>query len=144
MAMQQARPSEEVEMREAHSRGALGIQPRVTGDTIPCRMTGVTLHGVVSLEAPSEPSPQRRRLMPCLSVLFLKCRGSSHIRNSAPLGPYSGTMTRALWKPWGGGAVSYERGNPVTSCRLLRAENARPRRPASVPMAAVLSSLKLQ
>ena len=26
----------------------LRIQPRVAGDTTPCRMTGVTLHGVVS------------------------------------------------------------------------------------------------
>ena len=25
------------------------------------------------------------------------------IRNSAPLGPYSRTMPRALWSPWGGG-----------------------------------------
>ena len=30
-------------------------------------------------------------------------RGTSLIRNSAPLGPYSGTMPRALWWPWGGG-----------------------------------------
>jgi len=30
-------------------------------------------------------------------------RGTSPIRNSAPLGPYSRTMPRALWKPEGGG-----------------------------------------
>jgi hypothetical protein len=36
-------------------------------------------------------------------------RGTSLIRNSLPLGPYSRTMHRAL----GGGAVSYERGSPV-------------------------------
>ena len=30
-------------------------------------------------------------------------RGTSHIRNSAPIGPYSRTMPRALWWPlWGG------------------------------------------
>ena len=29
-------------------------------------------------------------------------RGTSPIRNSAPLGPYSRTMPRALWKPGGG------------------------------------------
>ena len=39
-------------------------------------------------------------------------RGISLIRNSAPLGPYSRTMPRALWK-LGGGAVSYERGTPA-------------------------------
>ena len=45
-------------------------------------------------------------------------RGTSLIRNSASLGPYSRTMHRTLWKPWlGGGAVSYERGTPV--CRSL-------------------------
>ena len=31
------------------------------------------------------------------------CRGNSPIRNSAPLGPYSRTMPRALWNPKGGG-----------------------------------------
>ena len=30
-------------------------------------------------------------------------RGTSPIRNSAPLGPYSRTIPRTLWKPWGGG-----------------------------------------
>ena len=32
-----------------------------------------------------------------------------------PLGPYSGTVPRALGWSWGGGAVSYERGTPVAS-----------------------------
>jgi hypothetical protein len=40
-------------------------------------------------------------------------RSTSPIRNSAPLGPYSRTMPRALWKPQGGAGVSYERGTPV-------------------------------
>ena len=30
-------------------------------------------------------------------------RGTSLKRNSAPLGPYSRTMPRALWRSWGGG-----------------------------------------
>ena len=30
-------------------------------------------------------------------------KGASPVRNSAPLGPYSMTMLRALWKPWGWG-----------------------------------------
>ena len=41
-------------------------------------------------------------------------RGISPIRNSTPLGPYSRTMPRALWWPYEGGAVSYERGTPVS------------------------------
>ena len=41
-------------------------------------------------------------------------RGTSLIKNSAPLGPYSRTVPRALRWSWGGGAVSYERGTPVT------------------------------
>ena len=40
-------------------------------------------------------------------------RGTSLIRNIPPLGPYSRTMSRALWWSWGRGAVSYERGTPV-------------------------------
>ena len=31
------------------------------------------------------------------------CRGTSLIRNSPLVGPYSRTMSRALWWPWGGG-----------------------------------------
>ena len=41
------------------------------------------------------------------------CRGTSLIRNSAPLGLHSRTMPRTLWWSWVGGAVSYERGTPV-------------------------------
>ena len=41
-------------------------------------------------------------------------RGNSLIRSSTPLGPYRGTMHRALW--WSQGvAVSYERCTPVTA-----------------------------
>ena len=41
-------------------------------------------------------------------------RGSSLIRNRHPVGPYSRTMPRLLWRSWGWGAVSYERGSPVS------------------------------
>ena len=30
-------------------------------------------------------------------------RATSLIRNSAPLAPYNRTMSRALWRSWGGG-----------------------------------------
>ena len=39
--------------------------------------------------------------------------GTSIIRYSALLGPYSRTMYRALWWVLGGGSLSYERGTPV-------------------------------
>ena len=45
-------------------------------------------------------------------------RGTSLIRNRAPLGPYSSRMPRALWWSWGGGRF-YERGTPVGSCIFL-------------------------
>ena len=45
-------------------------------------------------------------------------RGTSLIRNSAPIGPYGRTMHRALWWVLGGGSLSYERGTPVEN-RLL-------------------------
>ena len=44
-------------------------------------------------------------------------RGTSLIRKRAPLGPYSGTMQRALRWSQRGGAVSFERGTPV-GCRV--------------------------
>jgi len=40
-------------------------------------------------------------------------RGTSLIRNTPLLGPYSRTIPRVLGWFWGGGAVSYERGTPV-------------------------------
>ena len=47
------------------------------------------------------------------------CRGTSLIRNCAPLVPYSRAVPRALW--WsqvGGGAVSYERGTKTVQKRF--------------------------
>jgi len=41
-------------------------------------------------------------------------RGTSLIRNCRAIGPCSRTMPRALSWSYGGGAVSYERGSPVT------------------------------
>jgi len=38
-----------------------------------------------------------------VSGVGLVYRGTSLIRNSAPLGPYSRNMPRALWWSWGGG-----------------------------------------
>ena len=40
-------------------------------------------------------------------------RGTSLIRNTPLLGPYSGIIPRVLWWSYGGWAVSYERGTPV-------------------------------
>jgi len=40
-------------------------------------------------------------------------RGTSLIRNTPLLGPYSRTIPRVLWWCQGGEAVSYERGAPV-------------------------------
>ena len=48
-------------------------------------------------------------------------RGTSLIRNSALLGPYSRTLHRALWWVLGGGSLSYERGSP---CILLEEDLA--------------------
>jgi hypothetical protein len=48
-------------------------------------------------------------------------RGTLLMRNRPPLGPYSGEMPRALWRPKGEGAVSYERGTPVLPVRPARA-----------------------
>ena len=42
-------------------------------------------------------------------------RGTSLIRNTPLLGPYSKTIPRGKWWSWGGGAVSHERGTPVDS-----------------------------
>ena len=47
------------------------------------------------------------------TVRGTECRGTSLIRNSDPLGPYSRTIPTALRWSWWGGAVSYERGTPV-------------------------------
>ena len=54
-------------------------------------------------------------------------RGTSVLRNNAPLGPYSRKMPGALWRPKGGGAVSYERGSPVEALGPARLEASGPR-----------------
>ena len=51
---------------------------------------------------------------------LLSYRGTSLIRNSALLGPYSWTMHRALWLFLGGHAVSYEGGTPVCSFTIAK------------------------
>ena len=48
---------------------------------------------------------------PC--VFLIQYRGTSLIRNSSVLGPYSRAVSRALWWPVGRGRGSYERGTPV-------------------------------
>ena len=40
-------------------------------------------------------------------------RGSSLITSTPPLGPHSRTKLGSYGGPWGGGAISYERGTPV-------------------------------
>ena len=47
--------------------------------------------------APPQASPTKA------SVATYGYRGTSLIRNCAPLGPYSRNMPRALWWSWGGG-----------------------------------------
>ena len=53
---------------------------------------------------------EKNRLLPAREMHY---RGTPLISKSLPVGHYSRTMPRALWWPWGGGAVSYERGTPV-------------------------------
>ena len=67
-------------------------------------------------------SIKSRRWRQCMSsqttgtgAMRVVYRGTSFIRNSAPLGPFSRTTQRALWWPYGGGGVSYEQGTPVPS-----------------------------
>ena len=45
-------------------------------------------------------------------------RGTSLIKHPPPLGLDGRLVPRALWWPWGVGAVSYERGTPVASTVL--------------------------
>ena len=53
-----------------------------------------------------ERARERAREIPVRPTLYTLwgacCRGTSLIRNSAPLGPYRRTMPRTLWKPYGG------------------------------------------
>ena len=52
-------------------------------------------------------SKERERSSPSVSILnqIGGTWGTSLIRNSAPLGPYSKTMPRALWGSYGGNGV---------------------------------------
>ena len=66
--------------------------------------------------------------MHAIPISHATYRGTSIIRNSAPLGPYERNMTKALWRLDGGGAASCERGTPVTTRRTnqdgsLRVDN---------------------
>ena len=45
-------------------------------------------------------------------------RVTSLMRNRHPVGPYRGTMPRLLWRSYGGGEVSYERGTPVEAIHI--------------------------
>ena len=53
-------------------------------------------------------------------------RGTSLIRNSAPLGPYHRTVPRPRWWFWGG-VVFYERGTPVGSTQWSTEVVSRPK-----------------
>jgi hypothetical protein len=80
-------------------------------------MIEVTLYPEASLPhavdpQPSTPRPPRSITKICIDAtspppIDATYRGTSLIRNSAPLGPYSRTMPRALWWSYGGGADSY-------------------------------------
>ena len=78
----------------------------------PHRLTFVTLPqsqqrdahaGTVGDPGPRPPPLQGR--YPC-DQDPLEYRGTSSIRNRAPVGPYSRAMPRALWWSWGGGSRS--------------------------------------
>ena len=49
---------------------------------------------------PRPAGPGRARF--AMTLEPLRYRGTSLIRNSAPLGPYSNNVPRALWRPYGG------------------------------------------
>ena len=52
----------------------------------------------------SQHPPPRGQLEPATATPKVRtCRGTSLLRNSAPLGPFSRTMPKAIWLPWGGG-----------------------------------------
>jgi hypothetical protein len=74
---------------------------------------------VVSLNARLESNNEEEKSPSTLDAQVLRCRptwwgdakpyrGSSLIRNSLPLGPYSRTMPRALWWSYSKGGCSYE------------------------------------
>jgi len=53
--------------------------------------------------APSRGGPMLFHLVPRRAY-----RGTSLIRNRHPVGPYSRTMPRLLWRSWGGGVLMSE------------------------------------
>jgi len=76
----------------------------------------------------SNPEPLPSGLIYTLKLKPKPCRGTSLIRDSLPIGPYSKAMPRALWWSYsratpralwwskgGGEAVSDERGNPASA-----------------------------
>ena len=60
-------------------------------------------------------SARRRRAFeaPCLSLPRHIYRGASLIRKCHHPGPYTRTMSRDIWWPYGWVRLSYEQGNPV-------------------------------
>ena len=83
----------------------LGCIPR-SGDTPPCRMTGVTLHGIVSPEAHTLVATRcdhfRRAERAALQGYL------AHKKPPPTLGPYGRPTPRVLRQSWGE-ALSYER-----------------------------------
>ena len=51
-------------------------------------------------------------------------RGTSLIRNTPLLGPYSRTIPGVLWWSWGGGAVSCERDTPVVDVTVVKSRRS--------------------
>ena len=99
---------------------SLGIQPRVgSGDTNPCRMTGVTLHSRIRspytglypqtfLPPPPALSQCNSRTkipppLPPLAHRTVDYRGTSFTGKRTSLGPYRRPMPRVLGGSWGGG-----------------------------------------
>ena len=97
----------------------------ITGDAPPgCRLLkNLPLWVYVTLEPRClgskgtypQPSPiQSHRSVARLNRGY---RGTSLTRNTPLLGPYSRTMPNALWRSWGGGALSYERSTHICALR---------------------------
>ena len=78
----------------------------------------------VTLRIVGQPERGRARALTrvgraCGQFYICDCRGTSLIRNSTPLGPYSRTMPMALGGPYGGGSISDERGNPIVADKWM-------------------------
>ena len=69
-------------------------------------------------------------------------RGTSLIRNSVPLGPYSRTVPRALRWSWGGVAVSYERKKPVFQADSVDLEPKMDRTDFELAIAAIYRAMR--